>query len=43
MLIDMLCGGFTGCEEADNDDDFASEADTMLDILYEGTLMKSSF
>ena len=29
-LIEMLCDDSTGCEEADNDDHFATEADTSL-------------
>ena len=32
-LIDLLCNDFTGWEEADDDDYFALEAETMMDVL----------
>ena len=31
----MMCDNSTGCEEADGDDHFATETDTMIDIVYE--------
>ena len=38
-FIDILCGGSTVCQKADDDDDdFAKEADTKTDVLCEGYL-----
>ena len=36
-LIDILCNNSTVCEEEedDYDDDDATEADTMMDVVYE--------
>ena len=35
-MIDILFNDSTGCDKANYDDDFATEADTTLDVLYEG-------
>ena len=32
----MLCGDFTGCEEANDGDYFTTGADIMIHDLYEG-------
>ena len=37
-LIVMLCGDFTGCEEANDGDYFTTEADIIIHDLYEGYL-----
>ena len=36
LAVYKLCGDSAGCDE--DDDDFATEADTLIDIVYEDDL-----
>ena len=41
LAVKILCDDSTGCDEVD--DSFATEADTMIDIVCEVDLNKDSF
>ena len=38
VYIYYICDDSTGCDEWDDGDDFSTEPDTMIDIVYEDDL-----